>query len=138
MVANPEILNRETVKSERKKPPTIQINKEGQLRFAVEACILLGLNAGDKIEFLIHKEDTGIIYFTKSESGFELKKEITPGGKTRLLVLCRPLAKRLINHFSLSGSRTFDVTNEISDYYGRKCWFILKKNNHIPVKWKNQ
>ena len=43
MVANPEILNRETVKSERKKPPTIQINKGGQLRFAVEACILLGL-----------------------------------------------------------------------------------------------
>jgi len=136
MVIEPQILNRETVKSERKKPPTIQMNKDGQIRFGVEAVLLLNLQPGEKIEFLIHQSDTGIIYFTKSEKGFELKKEVTPGGKFRLLLLCRPLVKKLFSFFSLNESKTYDITNETADYYGRKCWFILKKNHHVPIKWK--
>lgn len=136
MVVEPEILNRITVKPSRSKPPTIQIFGKGQVRFSCETVNLLKLCPGDKIEFLIHREDTGIIYFTKSENGFELKKEMTPGGKFRLLALCRPLVKRLVAHFSIVGSKTFDVTDEIADYYGRKCWFILKNKSHIPLKWK--
>lgn len=132
----PEILNRKTVKSVRVKPPTVQLHTDGQVRFGVEAVNLLGLKEGEKIEFIIHQQDKGIIYFTKSESGFELKVSKTLSGKIRLLVLCRPLLKRLFNFFGLTQSKTYDITNETADYYGRKCWFILKENHHVPIKWK--
>lgn len=132
-----EVLNRETVRSIRRKPPTVQINKKGQVRFSCEAVCLLQLDEGDKVEFLIHRADPGIIYFTKSDTGFELKKEVTRGGQTRLLVLCRPLLIKLCNHFSLQSNTTFDITNETSKFYDRDCWFILKEKKHIPIKWRS-
>lgn len=131
-----EILNKKTIKSERTKPPTIQFFRMGQIRISVGAAKILGLMAGDRIEFLIHRADKEIIYFTKSDSGFELKAEKTKQGKSRLLILCRPLTKKLSLFFDIKESKTFDVTDEIADFYGRKCWFILKKNNHIPLKWR--
>ena len=131
-----EILNRETVKSTRYKPPTIQIFKMEQIRFSIEAAKILSLSKGDKIELAITEKDRGIIYFRKGDKGFELKEEKTRCGGVRLLLCCRPLMRKIVNHFGLKQSMTYDVSNDISDFYGEKYWFILKEKIHIPIKWR--
>jgi len=131
-----EILNRETVKSIRTKPPTIQIFERGQIRFSIEAAKILNIVKGDKIELAISAMDKGIIYFGKDCKGFELKEEKTKSGASRLLLCCRPLAKKIMNHFGLTGSKTYDITGEVADFYGKKYWFILKNKVHVPLKWK--
>lgn len=131
-----EILNRATVKSERTKPPTIQIFEKGQVRFSVGAHKLLGLLPGDKLELILDHKDKHIIYFRKADNGFELKAEKTPQGQIRLLLLCRPLAKKLFQFFGLKESTTYDITADLADYYGSMCWFILKEKKHQPIKYR--
>lgn len=133
-----EVLNRETVHSNRIKPPIVSIFERGQVRFGVEAIKVLGLSVGDKLEFLIHKEDRETIYFLKSPKGFILDEQKTRAGHVRLSVCSRPLVRKLMIHFGIKKSETFDITNETEDFYGSKCMVIKKSKIHVPIKWRKK
>lgn len=128
-----EVLNRKTLTGERIKPPTIQIYEKGRIKISWMAAQILGLTEKDKLEFILDDKDKNIVYFRRSENGFKLCKESTPSGKCRLIIACRPLAANIMKFFDLKKSRTYDITNDVADYYGSKCWFILKGNYHIPI-----
>lgn len=133
-----QVLNRETISSKKIKPPTIQIFKDGQIRFNCQTVKMLNFTETDKIEFCINSLDPNIIFFRKSEKGIGLSKEITIGGQMRLLLCSRPLVRRLMTFFSLAKSETFSVTNETTKINGDNHWFIMKDKMHKPIEWKKK
>jgi len=132
------IINSETVLTPYLKPATVQIFNRGQIRFSVGAIQELGLEVGDKIEFILPTMGSKTIYFRKSEKGFTLHTELTKGGLTRLRVHSRPLVRKLLMFFETEKSKTYDITNEKLEFNGTKCWYIGKENIHKPVKWRTK
>lgn len=136
---NTEVLNIKTYWNRRGKPPVFRISKNGHIRFSVEAVKLIGIKEGDKLTFVIHKNDPGILYFhIDNINGFKLKI----GGKYQsgyyLQILCRPLSLRLLSHFNITKNETFDITNDKTRVNDNEAWFVLKSNKHIPIKWRKQ
>ena len=122
-----ELLNEDTVSREKTKPPVIRLSY-GKILFSIEAVKLLGLKSGDKISFVIDKRDYGVIYFKKDSKGFRLTLDLAGQTGDRLRLCCRPVYKKILEHFGINSARTYHVSSEQADVYGEKMWFILKSN----------
>lgn len=122
-----ELLNEETVSREKTKPAVIRLSY-GKVLFSIEAVKLLGLKSGDKISFVIDKRDCGVIYFKRDSKGFKLTLDLAGQTGDRLRLCCRPVYKKILEHFGANSARTYFVSGEKADVYGEKMWFILKSS----------
>lgn len=136
--SNMTILNAHTIYNQRKKPALVQFNKVGQLRFSVEAAKEIGISEEDKITFVLDERDEGIIYFYKDKDGLPIRKELDTKTGARYVVCCRPLISKLLAFFKYTGNKSFKVSGETADLYGKQTFFILKDNIHKPIQWRKK
>ena len=132
-----QVYNEETVYNKRGKPPCIRIAKS-RIEFSCEAVKLLGLKKEDKISFYTDLKDKEIIFFGKSKNGLSLRQAAELKSGVRLQVCCRPLVIKLLSHLGLNNNKTFRISNETTDFYGEKLWFILKDKVHRPIQWRKK
>ena len=129
-----------TIWNRRGKPPVVRIEagRNARINFSVEAVKLLGLKEGMRIAFRIHGNDKGVIYFYEQATGLALKKQMQGKTGSRLAVYCRPLAKKLLQHFGykVDTNKTFLISNETIRVDNCSMWFINKENVHKPLQWK--
>lgn len=130
-----QVYNEQTVFNKRGKPPCIRFSNF-RIEFSCELVKLLGLKEGDKISFYTDPKDKDIIFFGKSKNGLSLKQAVMLKNGVRLHICCRPLIVKLLSHFGLSNNKTFRISNETTDFYGEKLWFILKDKVHKPIQWR--
>lgn len=137
-----EILNAETVFNKKGKPPIVFIEsgRNARINFSVEAVKLLDLKEGMRISFILLNKDKEIIYFYEDEkTGIPLKLQMDAKSGKRLAISCRPLARKLNEHFGYGDAqKTFLLTKDKSEVEGKKMWFILKSKQHKPIQWRKK
>ncbi len=126
----------ESIWGKRGKPALLNISKDGRIRFTVALVKLLGIKEGQKILFRTYNKDKGIIYFSIHKDGVPLRLSKADTTKRVLEIYCRPLAVKLLEFFSYSTNKSFDITKEQTNIDGINFYFILKENLHKPIKWK--
>lgn len=134
-----EIINSKT--SFGVKPPVVQLNKHGHIRFSVEAVKLFNLKQTDRLTFLINSEDEGIIYFYKDDSGLPLHEMVKTKTGVRYSILCRPLVKKLLRFFYQENNISILVNNKTINYGGKEMMILRKakiKKNGNRKKHSNQ
>lgn len=136
-----ETFDATTIWNRRGKPPVVRIEsgKNARINFSVEAVKLLDLKMTENLVFTIDSRDTGIIYFRKdAKKGLPLRLQMVGKSGCRLAVYCRPLAKRLLNHFgfTVDKEKTYVLTTDTSVIDGHEYFFILKSNEHKPLQWR--
>ncbi len=122
------IYNRHTTFNKRGKPAIIRIDakcRNARIQISVEAVKILQLKAGDSLTFITLNKDLENIYFyVDNKEGIPLKVANEHKSGFDMGVYCRPLARRLLDHFGIREMRSFVVTAETTEVNGKKCFFI--------------
>jgi hypothetical protein len=125
-----QLYNRHTVFNKRGKPPVIRLDasmQNARITFSVEAVRLLNFKKGDCLTFFTMKEETDIIYFyVDNKNGIPMKQEEGLKSGVRMGVYCRELARNLVKHFGINGSRSFILSDVTINFAEQKCFFIDK------------
>jgi hypothetical protein len=106
---------------------TVRFGNAGHITFSTAAVTLLKLKSGMRISFMYNPDDPEILYFYEDKYGLYLQKHRDTTHGCMLLVSSKPHVNKIQAHFKFkSQSRTFFISNTITDVNGKKCWFVLK------------
>lgn len=134
-----QIFDSKTIWKKHVKPPLVNLGSSGRIRFSTEAVELLKLNSSMKLTFYVDDKDKEIIYFYEDENGIPVRSyKLASGKKIECFILCRPLSLKLLTFFKCTDYSTYRITQETSKLNGKKSWFILKSNKHIPHEWRKK
>ncbi len=124
------IYNRHTDYNKRGKPPIIRIDAHSgnaRIQISVEAVKLLKLKEGDALTFITLPKDKDSIYlYLDNKDGIPLKLTNEHKSGVDMGIYCRPLARKLLDHFGINSMRSFIVTDGVVEVMNRKCFFIDK------------
>lgn len=133
------IYNRHTDFKKRGKPPIIRIDAHSgnaRITISVEAVRLLKLKEGDALSFMTLKNDAENIYFYKDKiDGIPLKIDTDHKSGSNMAIYCRPLARKLLDHFGINSMRSFIITDAIVECQGKKC-FVIDRFKTYTGKYK--
>jgi hypothetical protein len=105
--------------------PTLAVNSNNTIALNTKACELVGVKAGDKIEFLQHPTEADSWAITKSNEGFELRD--TKGG---LKLYNASVGMAIKNSFGLSPNYLMSFTLKKED----KIFHMFKTKASIGFK----